>query len=357
MKLVRLGNKKCYLMDDETKGDLKKQLIQRWNIKFEKDYTFLTEDTLAEVPTSKLYLNTFGHNYYLYFTKLNGKPTTVMFDKWKEQAYIVRFRVEEILYYDTLFEGDLIKKSDGTWIYQITDIIAHEGEDIRHNFLDERVNIIDSILKLQYKPDPIMEPCQLERTLFVDPEHLDWLLTVYAKDVKYRCNGVNFKPQKYGEHYLFILEEYANKKTNNSNSNSKYRPKLNTTEVALPMPTASSSITSSVDHIENNKTEDNKPKVMEAVLALKKTNKPDVYELYANDGEDMLVQIDYAYIRDVEHSQQIADAIDTTMKEYELEIEDGEYPEIPFLCQYTLDFNKWMPIEVSEEEVTIKSTL
>lgn len=349
MKLVRLGNKKCYLMEEERKGDLKKQLIQRWNIKFDKDYTFLTEDTLPEVPLCKLYLNTFGHNYYLYFTKLNGKPTTVMFDKWKEQAYIVRFRVDDILYYDTLFEGELIKKSDGDWIYQITDIISHEGEDVRHNELDDRIALIDNILKLQYNPDPVLEPSVLKRSLFVGPEHLEWLLTVYAKDVPYRCNGVNFKPQKYGEHYLFILEEYANK-------TAKSKPKLETTTVSLPMPKEPEAEAEAKTEY-GEATYSSQPKIMEAVLALKKTDKPDVYELYANDGDDMLVQMDYAYIRDVEHSQQIADAINTTMKEYELEIEDGEYPEIPFLCQYTLDFNKWMPIEVSEEEVTIKSTL
>ena len=349
MKLVRLGNKKCYLMEEERKGDLKKQLIQRWNIKFEKNYTFLTEDTLPEVPSCKLYLNTFGHNYYLYFTKLNGKPTTVMFDKWKEQAYIVRFRVDDILYYDTLFEGELIKKSDGDWLYHITDIISHEGEDVRHNELDDRIALIDNILKLQYNPDPVLEPSVLKRVLFVGPEHLEWLLTVYAKDVPYRCNGVNFKPQKYGEHYLFILEEYANK-------TAKSKPKLETTTVALPMPKEPEAEAEAKTEYEE-ATYSSQPKIMEAVLALKKTDKPDVYELYANDGDDMLVQMDYAYIRDVEHSQQIADAINTTMKEYELEIEDGEYPEIPFLCQYTLDFNKWMPIEVSEEEVTIKSTL
>ena len=73
MKIVRFGNKKCYLMEDEDKGDLKKQLIQRWNIQFKKDYTFLTEENLPEIFSCKLYLNTFGHNYYLYFTKLNGK--------------------------------------------------------------------------------------------------------------------------------------------------------------------------------------------------------------------------------------------------------------------------------------------
>lgn len=334
-------------MDEEAKGDFKKQLIQRWNIKFEKDYTFLTEETLKEVPTCKLYLNTFGHNYYLYFTKINGKPTTIMYDKWKEQAYIVRFRVEDILYYDTLFEGELIKRGDGSWLYQITDIIAHEGEDVRHTPLDDRISLIDSVLKLQYHPDPVLEPCDIKRTLFVDPEHLDWLLTVYAKEVHYRCNGVNFKPQKFGEHYLYILEEYVNKTT-------KSKPKPNT--VALPMPEEVETKDTKSSNDEE-KSYDIKPKRMEAVLAVKKTDKPDVYELYANDGDDMLVQMDYAYIRDVEHSQQIADAINTTMREYELEIEDGEYPEIPFLCQYTLDFNKWMPIEVSEEEVTIKSTL
>lgn len=353
MKLVRLGNKKCYLMDDEDKNDLKKQLIQRWNIKFEKDYSFLTKENLSEIISCKLYLNTFGHTYYLYFTKLKGKPISIMFDKLKEQVYIVRFRVEDILYYDTLFEGELIKQSDGNWIYNINDIISHEGEDIRHNDFDHRISLIDSILKVQYNPDPVLEPFALKRTLFVGPEHLEWLLTVYTKDVLYRCNGVNFKPQKYGNHYLFILEEYSNKTNKN-------KPKLDTISTPTPTQTSSSTtlIENSITPLEDFKSiHSSQPKIMEAILALKKTNKPDVYELYANDGNDMLVHIDYAYIRDVEHSQQIIDAINTTIKEYDLEIEDGEYPEIPFLCQYTLDFNKWMPIEVSEKEVTIKSML
>lgn len=328
MKLVKLGNKKCYLMDDEDKGNLKKQLIQRWNIKFEKDYKFLTDT--SKVPTSKIYLNTFGHNYYLYFTKLNGKNTGVMFDKWKDQAYFVRFRVEDILYYDTLFEGELIKQSDDNWLYNINDIIAHEGEDIRHNILDDRLSLIDNILNLQYIKDPVLEPCDLKKALFVDPENLDWLLTVYSKSILYRFNGINFKQQNYGENYLYILEKYSNKRKNQPNTNS--------TPISKDNPII-------------------KPKKMEAVLAVKKTNKPDVYELYANDGEDMLIQIDYAYIKDVGHSQKITDLINTTIKEYDLKIEDNEYPEIPFLCQYSVDFNKWMPIKVSEEEVTIKSSL
>lgn len=339
-------------MEDEAKGDLKKQLIQRWSIRFDKNYTFLTEDNLPQITTCKLYLNTFGHNYYLYFTKLNGKATAIMYDKWKEQAYVVRFRVEEILYYDTLFEGELIKKSDGSWLYQINDIIAHEGEDIRHNSLDDRIEMIDTILKTQYHHDPVIEPCQLQRTLFVDPCYLEWLLRVYSKDVLYRCNGVNFKPQKYGEHYLFILEEYANKREN--------KPKFAVdTKIALPMPKEAEEELEKTEIITKTNviSSGTQPKKIEAVLGVKKTDKPDVYELYANDGDDMLVQIDYAYIKDVEHSQRVSDAIETAIREYELEIDDGEYPEIPFFCQFTHDFNKWMPIEVSEEEVTIKSTL
>ena len=60
------------------------------------------------------------------------------------------FRVNDILYYDTLFEGELIKQTDGSWSYQIIDLISHEGEDIRHLNLDKGIELIDHFLKEQY---------------------------------------------------------------------------------------------------------------------------------------------------------------------------------------------------------------
>lgn len=354
MKLIRFANKKSFLFTDEIKGDIKKQMIQRWNIQFEKDYQFLTEDDLPMVKDTKIYLNTFGHSYYLYFTKFNKKNTAIMFDKWKEQAYFVRFRVDDILYYDTLFEGELIKQTDGNWSYQIIDLISHEGEDVRHLHLDKRIEMIDHFLKEQYIYDPVFQPCQLERTLYLGPEYLDWLISAYIPSRLYRCNGINFKLQTYGEHYLYIFEEYATKKR-----------KPTSKEVALPMPkidydTEDGDDQESDDEVAALASDDDLsdlPRVMEAVIAVKKTDKPDVYELFVNSGDDMYIHIDYAYIKDVEHSQQVSNAIRDTMEEYELEVDNGEYPEIPFLCRYVMDFKKWMPIKVSLDDVIMKEDL
>ena len=341
MKIVRFADKKTYLLDDEMKGEIKKQLIGRWNVQFEKDYKFVNDSNVNELNETMVYLNSFGHSYFLYFTKLNGKECCVFYNKWKDQAYYVRFRVSEHIFFDTLFEGELVRASEGDWRYYIHDIIAHEGDDMRYHDLDTRLQHIKKFLNTEYVEDLRFQPCPLLLAQYVPLKHLDWLCTVFQPTLPFRCNGINFKGQEYGPHYLFIFEKYREK--------SKQKVKNDSIVNNSPVPDG---LSSSPKHETLSV-----PKQMEAVLALKMTDKPGVYELYANDGDDMLVQIGYAYIRDVEHTQQIKQMIEDTIEEYELELEEGEYPEIPFRCQYNTDFKRWMPIEVTEDDVDLQSAL
>lgn len=80
MKIIRFGNKKCFSLDDETVSDIKKQLTLRWDDIKNNNYTFL-KDVSELNQYMKIYLNSFGHYFYLYFTKYKNNNYAIFIDK------------------------------------------------------------------------------------------------------------------------------------------------------------------------------------------------------------------------------------------------------------------------------------
>ena len=326
MKLIKFGNKKCFSLDDETVSEIKKQLILRWDDDLKKtNYTFLKD--ISELNKNMhIYLNSFGHYFYLYFTKYKNNNYAIFIDKKKGSMYSVRFRTKDTVFYDTLFEGDYIKLKDGTWEYHIIDIIAYCGEDVRGYDFEERMSYINEFLSNDYMVDPYFDCCKLKRIHYFPMNTIEWLSSVYIKTLKYRCNGLNFKDEKYGKRILYIFEEFQQKEPKKPISKMKEVEDDGDFNITI------------------------EPKHMTAVLALKKTSMPDVYDLYANDGEDFLESVGTAYIKDIEHSQYILKQVN--------DYGEDDDDEIPFKCEYNIEFHKWMPVEYEEDQdITIKHFL
>lgn len=255
-------------------NDVKKQILEdlekRFNIKIlSKHYELYDDNTTIQKLTKNphmMSLRTNGNIYYMILFKYGETNMTLMIDKKIQQGYflpriiIVRTGFDEALYTNyTIFEGEMVKCRDNSWNFIITDIITQKGKMFKDVNLMKRINIIYDILDEQYKEGPI-DVFKIKVKKYFNYSEVKEMMCI--KDtLPYTTRGILFKPmfQKFKDILLNFDATLIEKVNSCKNSNNKNNSKHNN-RVTKP------------DTIYEDKYFD-----------VKKTNKPDIYELYDND--------------------------------------------------------------------------
>lgn len=302
MNSIRFANKKCLnITSDEIKDKINAKLPI-----VKRSYKFLDKNTIFELKNNPhlFCLNTFGPKYFLFATTYAGKNYTVFIHKKNGTMIVARYRFDELLYKDTLFEGEMIKDSDNNWFFYITDIYMDKGIDVTAETIEKRLIRIHHIFDKMYVEDNCMGTCKLVVKKYFDYDQIATCHKDYVSQLKFRVNGFLFKNNS--EFYsndidtLYIFPECQSKGTKEIIE----KPKIDVGERR---------------HV---------------VLKIKTTGFPDVYQLYCKDD----AEYGFASIPDLTVSEMMNNLFENS-DEHVME------------CSFNMSFKKWIPIKKSEEEL------
>lgn len=327
------------IKSDETKKRILQELDDLCAFKvIQKHYEKFNEQSnsiLSKNP-HMLSVRTNGNPYLLYLTQHNFVNQCIFIDKKIQHGYfyprmiIGKFWFDDELFKNTLLDGEMVKANDGSWVYIINDIIMYNGEQLSNWNLIKRINFVQNMLVNKYQPDAL-NTCLLVIKRYFYYNEADYLLESFIPSLPYTCRGIYFKPLylKFKD-ILYNFDESLIQKVT--------RTKYKTVSTFLLKNDISESSKSHADKLPTTTVQ---PQVSHTeldtknshVFFAKKTNQPDIYELYASsDSKDFTI----ACINTMSASK--------LMKEAFLDCNPNDKRKV--LCKYNDKFSKWIPIEI-----------
>lgn len=312
--------------DNVIKAESKKQVLdileQRYGITIkDKQALILTDRNIKYLQLNQhlITLKTGGSNYFLFMTRINDVQCCFFIDRKVKEGYTipriisVKYRFDDAVFDDTLFDGELVKDKDNNWMFLISNLLVCKGERQKANIIT-RYNKIYGLLKNNYTKDNILDICPLVVKKIFTYEDYDKLITQFIPSLTYQIRGLYFNTLNTRHaNYLFLYKQNQNFKPNNNNNrnnnksnyNSKYQNKNQDNKQAK----------------DNTKIDSNN-KIYKVV----KTPQPEIYDLFDNQNK-----IGIAYISGIKCSR--------LMKRILKEKESTNVE-----CSYNQKFGKWEPI-------------
>lgn len=317
---------------DETKRFILERIQSKYGLKiitrhFDK-YEERMLDHLKKCP-HLLSVRSNGNPYFLYLTKLNFVNYCIFIDKKIQQGYsyprmiITHFKFDEILFRDTIFDGEMVKTNNGSWAFLINDLVVYKGQHLTDHNLIKRINLCYEVLKSSFTID-VIDICKfLVKKFFTYDEGQD-ILNQHIQQVDYTCRGIYIRPLflkfkdilinfddnlvkkverlKYKHLKTFILQEDSEKLQQIDSDDSS----SNGSEII--------SVTTSAVH----------------EFLAKKTNLPDVYDLF----DDKMKYIGVACVPTMMVSKFMRQMF---MKKNIVDL-------VRIKCEYSNKYGKWLPV-------------
>jgi len=387
-KLVSFAQKKGYQVEDpKLYQHVIHQLESKYRLNLKtgsKYYKFLEEKELS-------ILRKYEH---LVCFNLNHKPTYLFLTTYQDQKYCfyingptnqiisVKHRFEARLYQDTLIEGELIKVSQYHYIYLISDLLGYQFK-VNQDPLPKKIEILQEIIEKDFKPDPGLDPCQIQVKDFIEYQYLESFFKDYLPTLAYQqyISGLIFRPiTNSNKNIIVVLNKprFHQIRINTSKGGVKdSRPPsvTNSDRLSLPSPKLgkpknedshgqhsshqiitgpslennkaapeaeqtliSSILATSTPHKKKSKI--NHRKYSRVNFEISQTNKPDVYELYLLNHNSETFKYGIASIQTLQCSELIKKLFGEKKEDLALIVK----------CEYLKSFNKWRPLSLSSQD-------
>ena len=281
---------------DETKRFILDIIQQKYGVKIITKHFEKYEDRMCENIQKRPHLlcvRSNGNPYFLCLIKLNFVNYCIFIDKKIQQGYsyprmiISHFHFDDILFQDTILDGEMVKLNDGTWSYIMNDVMVLRGIHLKEHNLVKRINLLYDVLSSQYRPNT-NDICKFAIKKFFKYDEANDIITKHINEVQYSCRGIYFKPlflkfkdilinfnddlvkkverTKYKDMKTFISKEDRDKLVDNDNVSVASNSSTKSYKSSL------SSKSSSVSSLSSGDTNIK-------CFHTRKTNLPDVYEL------------------------------------------------------------------------------
>ena len=333
------------IKSNETKDVILKDLETRFHVKIlQKHWHRLDTTSCSHIQARPHYvtLRSNGNPYYMYLTTYEDTPLIYFIDKKIQPKYthpriiLGRGLFHPDVFKNTLLEGEMVKKTDGTWTFLINDIYAYHNQWLENYHLPYRMAYASTLFQKEYTPDPVMDVCsfQLKYYLPATQGSIDALLDVASK-LPYTNRGIYFwptsmkqKPKLFNFDESLILQVKPKIKEVTEFRMATGPPVP--TSVADQPPQLSPSLLP--EQVSNSKIT---IKDGEKVFLLQKTEHPDVYHVLDSDGTKSYKKVGMAHIPNLKTSSMLHDIFK----------EVNVITTIPFRCKFHETFQKWTPIE------------
>ena len=324
MKPVKLGNEKALQITNALHIQELTNKIKQYGIDIEyKRYHFLDKNRANELKQKEhsFVLNTYGAKYLLFLTYVNFKPYALYINRKNSTFFLVKTRFDVSLYQDTMFEGETIKINE-KWYFYVGDCLVYKKTNMVVKSYTTRYEILGNILANDYVSDSYMEPFELIRKDKYEYEDIMGVKNRLIMSLPFRVNGYVFKCLEAASYdILYIFPECRNKQSEEGGNS---RSPTSTVEIIQP---SSQQQTIQVTQIQS-KGKD------EAKFLMKKTEFPDVYEIYMFDSSNSKkAKIGYAGIPNIECSVMV--------KNWFIDKE-----EIYAKCKKNPVNEKWIPVQL-----------
>lgn len=292
-----------------------------------------------------------GNPYLLYLTKINFVQQCVFVDKKIQQGYfyprmiISRFRFDDRLFNDggTLLDGEMIRTSEGKWLFVIGDMIAHRGMHLANTNLVKRINMLYNMMRDDFIPEEC-DICTFQVKKYVTYTEIGSLVTEFMPQLPYTSRGLYFKPLflKFKDIlYNFddsLIVKVMRKKYKNVSNFLLEEDKEN----LIMTPSTGKREVQSVQSVQSVRSAElpSGQASHKKTFSVKKTNMPDVYEMIGvdyNGGGNKSLEIacipslaTSKFMRSLFETKNITDKID-------------------IVCEYSERFGKFIPIALPEQ--------
>lgn len=329
------------IRSDELKAKILKELEIDYGFKvIQKHYDIFLKDNHIQVLNKNPHLictRSNGNPYLLYLTKINFINQCIFIDKKIQQGYhyprmiVAKLWFDDILFNNTLFDGEMIKDNDGNWLYLIGDLIADSGKMLQNQNLVKRINRVYNILNENYVEDTI-NLCSIKVKKYFTYDNIDKIDEFITK-LNYTIRGIYFKPlflkfkdilynfnndliikvkrYKYKEKSLFLTEINGNKEIE---KNIESESKNNNEDIKNQK---------SVNIQENVKNQEEKD------FYVMKTTKADIYNIFDDN-----IMVGIALCNQLATSRLLTKIFENT----------GPNIKIKMKCVYNSKFQKWQPV-------------
>ena len=238
MKSIKFGNKKALqIISSKIISKIKNNInnIGTFDITG-KYYNFLNKKNINLLSSNKFLfsINTFGKKHLLFLTKITNKKYCIFINKKNGTMIMSRFRFKEDLFNGTLLDGEFVKKSDGNWVYLVSDIAYISGINIITRRFEERYEILKDIFSNKYQDDINISVCLMELKKYFEYKYIKSVCEDYIKSKDYKCSGLLFKNlENFSNNYLYIFIECRsdNKILNNNSNNYDTKQNSSNTEI------------------------------------------------------------------------------------------------------------------------------
>lgn len=341
---------------DETKRYILERIQAKYGLKIITRHFDKYEDRMLDNLKNRphmLCVRSNGNPYYLYLTKLNFVNYCIFIDKKIQQGYsyprmiISHFKFDECLFADTVFDGEMVKTHNGTWSYLINDLVVCKGQHMTDCNIVKRLNVLYETLQRYYTIDAY-DICKMLVKKYFKYDEGTKIIDEHIQKVDYSCRGIYIRPLflkfrdvlinfddtlvkkverlKYKHLKTFMLKEDGEKlldiETASTSSHASNKSSTNSSDqlppVSLPLPVQPKTQAASAPGDSSSKE-----------LLARKTNLPDVYELFDASmtfvGVACLPTLTVSkYMRQCFANKNIVDVV-------------------PVRCEFSQRFGKWMP--------------
>ena len=344
MKPVKLGNEKALQITNALHIQELTNRISQYGIDIEyKRYHFLDKNRANELKQKEhsFVLNTFGAKYLLFLTYVNFKPYALYINRKNATFFLVKTRFDVSLYQDTMFEGETIKINE-KWYFYVGDCLVYKKTNLVVKSYSNRYEILGNILANDYVSDSYMEPFELIRKDKYEYEDIIGVKNRLICKLPFRVNGYVFKCLENASYdILYIFPECRNKQPHDESPKSGGNTGSTLTLANdMSFATLANDMSFATPHIGGNNGSTNRQEVRnsssyncqeggsvqsqvkqkiqqssniasnmpakgkdDAKFLMKKTEFPDVYEIYMFDSSNAKkAKIGYAGIPNIECS-------------------------------------------------------
>jgi len=334
----------------ETKDSILNDIERLYSIRILQRHWFRLDDsTSSQLHKSHHWacLRSNGNPYYLYLTRFDDVNIVFFIDKKVQPGYekpriiLGRGLFADELFNDTILDGEMVRRTtdlpgllsdESGWIFLVNDVIAYCGKSLTNVQLPKRIEYAYDMFHNKYKPDPLFDVCTFSIKKYVAPtkEAVDGLVEL-SKILPYTNRGIylwshnsRIKPKLYNFDDGLIKSVYRKvKDCPDFRDRSETKPEIQPEEI-IPVSTP---ITPSIKQAIKEEITEN-----EKVLWLRKTENPDIYDIYTT--QQCSEKLGIAYVQTLMMSKRLR----AVFKDQTVAVS------IPYVCTYSNHFEKWTPL-------------
>tara|TARA_B100002019_G_scaffold292811_1_gene317229 strand:- start:55 stop:1077 length:1023 start_codon:yes stop_codon:yes gene_type:complete len=320
-------------IDNITTNEAKQYILNQMSIfcsgiKFNSRYAKVYNDQYSKnLKNPHIFcLKSSGTPYLLFLSQINDTNYCFLIDKKTNEKYpfpkimVTPYDFSPELYKGTLFECELIRDKENNWSLSINDIYYHKGKNMNKTIIIDRLNIIHSLFMNDFKETDYSKVCPIFVKKYFDYKDVKDTYENFIPNLPYNTRGLYFVPLR--TDYSKILYLFSRDQSLVSDKKNEFNK-------------------SKKNHVNYKKKYSKEEKEKKTIFRIVKTLKPDVYELYLKEGDNLVKQ-----------GNALVQTIETSHKILEFFKDKDPMDEIKVECKLNLDFNKWVPICQSKDEIT-----